>query len=497
MVQDEKLHDGQGRSDTPPLSESSEYIVTFDGPEDPTHPYRWSRFTKLFISITVCIGTLIVSYTSAVFAPALESAIRDLRVGAEVGRLGTTLYVLGFAFGPVFWAPASELWGRKWPLTAAMLAGGTFIIGTAVAQNIQTLLICRFFGGVCGASQLTVVPGVLSDLYDNRGRGVAITLYALCVFCGPFGAPCIGGFIAESRLGWRWTLYIPAILSFANGALTLLCVRETFAPCLLVAKAQALRRQHKGNTSGGIHAAHERVEFDLRRLAEKYFTRPLRMLATEPILLLVSLYMSFVYGLTYCLLAGFPYVFEDIHGMRPGVGGLPFLALAVGQVFGVGFVLSQQKAYARRLAANDNVPVPEWRLTPTLVGAPVFAAGIFWFGWTGFSPEIHWAVPTVAGLFIGFGILCVFLPCFNYIVDAYLPLAASAVAANIILRSSIAAGFPLFSTQMFKGMGVQWACTLLGGLAALMIPIPIAFRIYGPRLRQKSPMLMEFNSSKA
>ncbi|KAK6846313.1 bicyclomycin resistance protein [Apiospora arundinis] len=495
MTDEEKSITGHGGSNTPPLSETSNYTVVFEE-DDPMHPYNLTLFTKtllayqepplhrLFISITVCVGTLIVSFTSAVFAPALESAIRELGVGAEVGRLGTTLYVLGFAFGPVFWAPASELWGRKPLLTAAILAGGAFIIGTAVARNVQTLLICRFFGGVCGASQLTVVPGVLSDLH-----------HPVCAmrFLRALRGSLLGGFIVENpALGWRWTLYIPAILSFANGALTLFCVRETYGPCILVAKAVALRRETKNE---GIRAPQELVEFDLRRLVEKYFTRPLRMLATEPIMLLVSLYMSFVYGLTYCLLAGFPYVFEDIHGMRPGVGGLPFLALALGQVLGVGFVLSQQREYRRKLEENNNVPVPEWRLTPTLVGAPVFAGGIFWFGWTGFTPDIHWAVPTVAGLFIGFGILCVFLPCFNYIVDAYLPLAASAVAANIILRSSIAAGFPLFSTQMFKGLGAQWACTILGCLAALMIPIPIAFRIYGPRLRQKSAILVDSSSS--
>lgn len=43
------------------------------------------------------------------------------------------------------------------------------------------------------------------------------------------------------------------------------------------------------------------------------------------------------------------------------------------------------------------------------------------FGWTGYTPTIHWAIPTVAGIFIGFGLLCVFLPCFNYLVEAYLP----------------------------------------------------------------------------
>ena len=66
--------------------------------------------------------------------------------------------------------------------------------------------------------------------------------------------------------------------------------------------------------------------------------------------------------------------------------------------------------------------------------------------------------------------------------------AASTVAANIILRSAVAAGFPLFSKQMFENMGVQWACTLLGCLAAVMIPIPFAFRTYGPWLRGKSKL---------
>jgi DHA1 family multidrug resistance protein-like MFS transporter len=66
--------------------------------------------------------------------------------------------------------------------------------------------------------------------------------------------------------------------------------------------------------------------------------------------------------------------------------------------------------------------------------------------------------------------------------------AASTVAANIILRSTVAAGFPLFTTQMFENMGIQWACTLLGCLAALMIPIPMVFRAYGPLLRSKSKL---------
>lgn len=69
--------------------------------------------------------------------------------------------------------------------------------------------------------------------------------------------------------------------------------------------------------------------------------------------------------------------------------------------------------------------------------------------------------PTASGVVTGFGLLTIFLSCFNYLVDAYLPLAASVVAANVMLRSGVAAAFPLFSVQMFENLGVQWAGTLL------------------------------------
>ncbi|KAJ6102166.1 hypothetical protein N7486_004593 [Penicillium sp. IBT 16267x] len=481
----EKPSLGLGKTYPPPPPNLETYVVDFDGPEDPTHPYNWKLSAKLFSSILVCSGTFIVSLTSAILAPGIDSASAEFNVSSEVGSLGTSLYVLGFACGPLIWAPASELRGRKWPLTIAMLGGGIFTIASAVAKDIQTLLICRFFAGMFGASQLTVVPGVLADVFDNIYRGMAISLYALTVFVGPFTAPFIGGFITASYLGWRWTLNLPAILSFANGGISLFFLGETYAPCLLVAKAACLRQQ-TGNWA--IHAKHEKIEVGFKQLVEKYFTRPLKMLFTEPVILLVSLYMSFIYGLVYALLEAYPYVFQHTHGMSIGVDGLPFIGLIIGQVMACTFIISQQGKYAKKLAENKNVPVPEWRLSPAILGAPVFTIGIFWFGWTGFTPAIHWAAPTAAGIFIGFGVLCVFLPCFNYLVDSYVSLAASTVAANIIMRSSVAAGFPLFTKQMFENMGIQWACTLLGCLAAVMIPIPLVFRAYGPLLRRKSKL---------
>ncbi|KAJ5039525.1 hypothetical protein NUH16_009308 [Penicillium rubens] len=357
-----------------PLSNPASY-VDFKGADDPEHPQNWRLSKKLFNSILVCSGTLIVSLTSAIFAPGIDKASQEFRVGTVVGTLGTTLYVLGFASGPVIWAPASELRGRKWPLTIGMLGGGIFTIASAVARNIQTSVICRFFAGMFGASQLTVVPGVLADLYSNTTRGAAISLYALTVFVGPFMAPFVGGFIASSYLGWRWTLYIPAIFSLANGLVSVLFLDETYSPCILVAKAVAIRKKSQ---DCNIRARHEDIEVSIPDLVEKYFTRPLKLLFTEPIILVVSVYMSFIYGLVYALLEAYPFVFEHTYGMTPAFAGLMFIGLIIGVVLACAFILFGQLAYAKKLEENKGTPVPEWRLAPTLLGAPVFTIGLFW-----------------------------------------------------------------------------------------------------------------------
>lgn len=96
------------------------------------------------------------------------------------------------------------------------------------------------------------------------------------------------------------------------------------------------------------------------------------------------------------------------------------------------------------------------------------------------------AVPVLSGLLTGFGIFSIFLSLLNYIVDAYLMFAASAIAANTFMRSLFGGIFPLFATYMFNGMGIQWAATLLGCVALVLVPMPIVFYVFGKKIRAKS-----------
>lgn len=69
---------------------------------------------------------------------------------------------------------------------------------------------------------------------------------------------------------------------------------------------------------------------------------------------------------------------------------------------------------------------------------------------------------------------------------ALLHSAASAIAANTLLRSLAGAVFPLFAQYMFASLKVNYAGTLLGCVALVLVPIPVAFWKYGHKLRARS-----------
>nr|CDP27259.1 Putative Polyamine transporter [Podospora anserina S mat+] len=483
---------GAGKPYPPLLPNQEDFVVEFDGPDDPLHAQNWPMAKKLLTATMLGYTTMIASFGSSIFSAATRAVAADFGVSPDVSLLGVSLYVLGFATGPTFWAPLSELKGRRLPLVASMFGFTIFNLACGTAKDLQTVLITRFFAGFFGACPLAVVAAVFSDMFDNRTRGMAITVFSMTVFTGPMLAPFIGGFMVEDEsIGWRWTAYLIAIMGAVAFIIDLIFLEETYPPVILVSKAAELRRR---TLNWGIHAKQEEIEIDVKELITKNFSRPMRLLFCEPIVTLLSVYMAFIYGLLYLFLTAYPFVFMGVHGMSAGVAGLTFFGMIIGQIIAGVTVLMQQPWYARKLAANNGVPVPEWRLPSVIAGGVAFAIGLFWFGWTGFTKDIHWIWPTLSGLMTGFGIASIFLQALNYLVDSYLMFAASAIAGNTFLRSLAGAAFPLFARYMFEGMGTQWASTLLGCIGVALVPIPVIFYMYGDRIRAKSAYAPTFGA---
>lgn len=100
---------GAGKPYPAMLPEREEYVVEFDGPSDPLHAQNWPLKKKLPVAMTLAFVTLTAAFGSSIFSAAASSVAEAFGIPREVAILGISLYVLGFATGPLFWAPMSEL----------------------------------------------------------------------------------------------------------------------------------------------------------------------------------------------------------------------------------------------------------------------------------------------------------------------------------------------------------------------------------------------------
>lgn len=189
----------------------------------------------------------------------------------------------------------------------------------------------------------------------------------------------------------------------------------------------------------------------------------------------------------YLLFEAFPIVFGEGHHFNEGFVGLTFLSILTGGVIGVAiYLLFFNPRYEAAMARYAPAPVPpEFRMEPALFAAPIYALSFFWFGWTSYPTISFWA-PLASCVPMSIGVIWIFLGLINYTIDAYLFVAASALAATTVVRSVFGAVFPLFATQMFQAMNPRWASTLLGLVALVLMPIPLVLKRYGPYLRKKS-----------
>ncbi|KAE9970960.1 hypothetical protein BLS_004673 [Venturia inaequalis] len=422
-------------------------VVEWDGPDDPENPMNFPRWKKWMITVVMGLMTFCITFASSVFSTATE-----------------------------------ELFGRKIPLFIGFFIFAVFQIPVAMAQNVQTIMLCRFFGGLFGSAPLGIVGGAMVDFWEPLDRGIAICIFSAATFLGPVAGPIAGGFITMSSLTWRWTEWLTMIMGFSFGLLGLFTIPETFAPVLLSRKAKKMRYE---TLNWALHARSDEQQVVPKDLVTKFLFKPFKMLLLDPILLLITLYMSLIYGVLYLLFVAYPIAFSEIRGWNLGVGALPFAAVTVGVLLGGLLIVFHSKTRYTRLLKENGSVVPEERLVPMMVGGIIFPAGLFWFAWTS-SAHITWIPQVLSGIFIGCGVLLIFLQGLSYIVDCYKWNSASAIAGNTFCRSLVGAGFPLFATTMFHTLGVNWAASLLGFLAAALAPVPFLFFVYGQKIRNLS-----------
>ncbi|KAJ5162726.1 Major facilitator superfamily domain general substrate transporter [Penicillium coprophilum] len=465
---------GSGTEDDP-------YAVTWI-PNDPRNPMNYSSVKKWTLTMLVAVATLAVSLVSSAYTGGLKEIIMQFNIGQEVATLGVSLFVLGFAIGPLLWAPLSELFGRQVLFIGTYAALTAFNAGVAGAQNSWTIIILRFFAGSFGSSPLTNAGGVIADLFPAQQRGTAMSMFAAAPFLGPIIGPIAGGFIGMSDGGWRWVMGFLAAFSGTVWIIGGLLIPETYAPVLLRRRAARLSK-----LSGQVYQSKLDIDQGRPTLKESFkiaLSRPWILLFREPIVFLLSLYMAIIYGTLYMMFAAFPIVYQQSRGWNQGVGGLAFLGIMIGMLFAVAYSVWDNKRYIGVSVKHHGFAPPEARLPPCLFASVAIPIGLFWFAWTNY-PSIHFMASIAAGVPFGFGMVLVFLSIMNYLIDSYTIFAASVLAANSVIRSLFGAAFPLFTTYMYQDLGIHWASSIPAFLALACVPFPFLFYKYGPAIRTR------------
>ncbi|OAA55578.1 fluconazole resistance protein 1 [Niveomyces insectorum RCEF 264] len=466
---------------------ASPYVVSFL-PVDGHNPQQFSKLRKWSCTLAMAFAALAISFVSTAYSGGLEEMAETFHISEEVAITGISLFVLGFAVGPLIWAPSSEFFGRQILFIITYIALTCFNVGVSLAQNIQTLVIMRFFAGAFGSSPLTNAGGVIADMFQASERGLGMAVFASAPFLGPSLGPIVAGFLGQAE-GWRWVERVMSIFTFVMLLLGGLVVPETYAPVLLRKRAAVLSKK-----TGKVYVSrldmHHHKNGVLARpsMASEFRTallRPWILLFREPIVLAVSLYMAIIYGTLYMMFPAFPIVFQAARGWSPGIGGLAFLGIAVGMTVSVvGAMLDNTRYINVAKSYPGGAAPPEARLPSAALGSVLLPIGLFWFAWTNEEP-VHWIVPIIASGFFAAGIVLLFLSLMNYLIDSYVVFAASVLAASTVLRSLFGAAFPLFTTYMYNNLGFHWASSVPAFLALACVPCPFLLIRYGESIRMR------------
>ncbi|EIM86273.1 MFS general substrate transporter [Stereum hirsutum FP-91666 SS1] len=456
-----------------PRSHFDKYEVILDPQDD---PQELSLIRRWLAVITISFSSLCVACASSAAAFTETGVANEFGVSREVTILAVSLYTLGLGMGPLLVGPLSEVYGRNIIYRVSFIGFFALTWPVAFAPNIAVYLVFRFITGLLGASFLSVAGGSVSDLFPDNAVATPMAVYTIFPFIGPELGPMFSGFINQNT-NWRWTYYVFLIWSFVQTIALFAFVPETYKPVILKRKAQRLRK-----TTGNLnyYAPLERTNKNLVTAVAISCYRPFQLIFFDHMVLLLNLWSSIVLGVIYLAFQAFPIIFEDNHGFNMQCTGLTFSGIGLGMIL----ALCSQPYWNAYRKLHGSIP-PEEVLHIGQVGGILAPIGLFWLAFTTY-PSVHWIVPILGSIPFGAGTYFIFTSVFTYLVVAYRPVAASALASNSVMRLGFAAVFPLFANAMYARLGTVGATALLAGLTTLMAPCPFVFYKIGRRLRNRS-----------
>jgi EmrB/QacA subfamily drug resistance transporter len=160
--------------------------------------------------LMLAFGGLLV----AMFIGALDQTIMATALPTIAGALGglsdlswvVTVYVLAAAATTPLWGKASDLYGRKGLMRAAIVVFVAFSALSGAAQSIGELIAFRALQGVGAGGLMTLAMATVGDLVAPRERGRYQGYIQITFLLASLAGPLLGGLFVD-QLSWRWAFY--------------------------------------------------------------------------------------------------------------------------------------------------------------------------------------------------------------------------------------------------------------------------------------------------
>jgi EmrB/QacA subfamily drug resistance transporter len=161
--------------------------------------------------LRLAFGGLLV----AMFIGALDQTIMATALPTIAGQLGgltelpwvVTAYVLAAAASTPVWGKASDLYGRKRLIAAAIVVFIAFSALSGTAQSIGWLIAARALQGIGAGGMMTLATAGVADLVSPRERGRYQGYIQLTFLLASLAGPLLGGTFVD-QLSWRWAFYV-------------------------------------------------------------------------------------------------------------------------------------------------------------------------------------------------------------------------------------------------------------------------------------------------
>ncbi len=161
--------------------------------------------------------------------PAIPEMVRSLGTDMPTGQQIVGLFLAGIALGQFPAGLMSDRYGRMPVLYAGV---GTFVlagIASAIASDIELILIARFVQGIGASVGVVVSRAIVRDITSGKQAARMLSVMVMIFTAAPMLAPVIGALLV-THYGWRMPFVAVTIFGAAIFISVSSVLRETHVP---------------------------------------------------------------------------------------------------------------------------------------------------------------------------------------------------------------------------------------------------------------------------